>query len=228
MANASTVTGSPIDTAVATDPDLCRVSGYLRNAHNQPLAGYAFILRYCYLPMGIVTSTLVLQERLTIKADRNGYVEFDLIRGAKVTLELPNLLPWIYQEVTIPDASSANLIDIIFPYLVSVEFAEPAAEDVQVGKYLTVYVNGTLSNGETIEKINNTALTIDIGDDSILGKSEGSSYIGLSVGSTTLTITDVDTTKVDEITDQEGNDIILFNRPAVILPGAPKTVNVIP
>lgn len=228
MSNASTVVGSLIDTAVSPDPDMCRVSGYLRNAHNQALAGQSFVLRYCYIPMGIATTTLILQERLTIKADAAGYVEFDLLRGAKLSIELPNLLPWVYQEITVPDSASADLIDIIFPYLVSVEFAEPNPESVSVGGLLAIYVNGTLSNGETIEKINSAALTIDIGDSGIFAKSEGNVYVGVSVGTTTLTISAVDVTKVDEITDRDGNDIILFDRPAVTLPGASKTVNVTP
>jgi len=39
MANATTLIGVPISTAIATDPSLCRISGYIKNAHGQALAG---------------------------------------------------------------------------------------------------------------------------------------------------------------------------------------------
>ena len=83
MANASTLVGTPVSTAVASAPDLCRISGYLKDLHGNPLPGVGLMFVNTYNPLGIATNTLLLQERTTVRSDKNGYVEFDLIFPVK-------------------------------------------------------------------------------------------------------------------------------------------------
>jgi hypothetical protein len=227
MANATTLVGDPISTAVATDPDLCRISGYLKNAHNQPLKGWSFVLRYCYIPMGLVSDTVILQERLPVKADANGYVEFDLIRGAQVSLELPNLLPWVYKKLTVPDAPSSDLLDFLFPYLVSVEFCDTDPRVVAVGDNLDAAVEGTLSNGEVVD-VPAGAATYEVSDLSVVSPAGVPNFRALSAGSATITVTAVDASRIDENADRGGEPLVFFSTPAVTLPVAPLSVTVNP
>lgn len=227
MANASTVIGTPITTAVATDPDLCRISGYLKNAHGQPLKGWSFVLRYCYSPMGIITDTLILQERLTIKADASGYVEFDLLRNSQVALELPNLLPWIHKKLTVPDTASADLLDFLFPYLVSVEFCDTGPVSIVVGGGVTAKLEGTLSNGEVVT-VPGSAATYVSSDPAVLTPAAPPSFRALSAGVATVTVTAVDRSKIDMNEDRAGEPLVFFTLPAVSLPAAPLSVTVTP
>ena len=226
MANSITLVGTPISTAVATDPDLCRVSGYLINAHGQALAGIAFTLRYCYQPLGIGTDTVVLQERLTIKADKDGYVEFDLLRGSKLTVEMPNLLTALeVKELTVPDASSVGLIGFLFPYVVSVDWEDTGPLSIAVAEGITVYVEATLSNGEVV-RLASSGPTIVSSDSGILALKEGPAYIGVSAGVATLTVTAVDVTALDLNQSTEDENLVFFDAPAITLPPSPLTVTV--
>jgi hypothetical protein len=227
MANATTLSGTTISTAVATDPDLCRISGYLKNAHGQPLAGWSFTLRYCYVPLGIVTDTLLLQERLPIKADADGYVEFDLLRGAQVTLELPNLLPWVFKKLTVPDAVSSDLLDFLFPYLVSIEFIDPGPLSVDVGDIVSAALQGTLSNGEVVDVPGHTATFVS-SDAAILSPAVPPSFRSLSAGAATVTVTEVDRSAIDQNKDRSGEALNFFTLPAVVLPAFPLSVTVNP
>lgn len=225
MANSSTFSGTPLPTAAASDPSLCRISGYLKNAHGQPLAGHHFVLKYCYVPMGLGTDTLLQQERLPIRADRNGYVEFDLLRGARVTSELPNLLPWVHKELTVPDAVSADLIDFLFPYLVSVAFKDPAAASISVNQRINIEVEGTLSDGETVA-IPSAAVILESSNEAVLASWQLTYFTGLSPGTADVTITAINRERVDVNQDRRGNDLVFPSLPAVVLPGVPKSVTV--
>lgn len=227
MANATTLVGTPLSTAVATEPDLCRISGYLKNAHGQPLRGWSFVLRYCYIPLGVLSDTLILQERLPIKADSNGYVEFDLIREAQVSLELPNLLPWVHKKLTVPDSASSDLLDFLFPYLVSVEFCDPAARSVSVGDIVNAGLEGTLSNGQVV-LVPGSAATYEVSDHTVISQTVPPNFRALSVGSATITVTAVEASQVDENEDRDGEALVFFSTPAVTLPAGPLSVTVNP
>jgi hypothetical protein len=225
MANSITLSGTTLPLAAATDPTLCRVSGYLKNAMGQPLAGWHFVLRYCYIPMGLATDTLLAQERYAIRADRDGYVEFDVIRGSRFTLELPNNLPWIYKEIVGPDAASADLLGMLFPYIVSVDFADPSAESILVGESVSSVVEATLSNGEVVT-LATAAVTVESSNTAVLDLVAPGTYRGMAPGSADLSITAVDVDAADLNQDKEENDLVFFDQPAVTLPVSPKSVTV--
>lgn len=225
MANSITLSGSALPNAHSTDPNLCRVSGYLKNAMGQPLGGWHFVLRYCYVPLGLYVDTLVAQERYTIRADRNGYVEFDVIRGSRFTLELPNNLPWVYKELTGPDAASVDLLDMLFPRIVSVDFATPSSESILVGEAVSSVARATLSNGEVIT-LPTAALTVESSNPSVLDRVAPGTYRGVSPGYAELSITSVDADSAGLNQDKEENDLIFFDKPAPTLPSSPKSVTV--
>lgn len=219
MANSTTITGTTLPTATATDPSLCRISGYLKNAKGQPLAGAHFVLRYCYIPLGLSPDTLIQRERIAIRADREGYVEFDLIRGARLTLELPNLLFWVYKELTVPDAASVELLEFLFPYLVSVDWVDPGPITIAVGETHNAKLIGTLSNGLTVD-VPGSAATYDSSAPSVLTPAMPGFFRGLSAGVSSVTVTEVDRSAVDKNEDKAQEDLTFFTLPAVVLPAA--------
>jgi len=82
VANSKTVTASKIAAATATDPAVCRVSGYLRDIQNNILKAEAITIRHIYNPFAVGSDTLILQERLSVKSDSTGLITFDLYQGA--------------------------------------------------------------------------------------------------------------------------------------------------
>lgn len=226
MANAITLSGSPIPSADPPVKGLCRISGYLINAHGHALKGWAFTLRYCNYPMGLAPGTVVLQERLTVKADQNGYVEFDLLRGAKLTVELPNLLSWIDTEtLVVPDASNVELLAFLFPYVESVAWKDDSAVAVAVDGRFTVGVVGTLTNGETVT-FSSGGVTITSSNENVVKKVEGFTYQGVGAGAATLTVDAVDVSTLDINRTREEASLTFFDVPAPTLPATPLSVTV--
>ena len=226
MANSITLAGSPIPQASSPNPDMCRVSGYLINAQGQALKGWSFVLRYCYAPLGLYGGSIVLQERLTIKADAEGYVEFDLLRGAKLTIELPNLLIDLdTQELVVPDVASVDLLAFLFPYVVSVDWEDDTAVSIGVAERFTVGVVGTLSNGETVT-FPSGGVTISVSNDSVVDLAEGFTYEGKAAGSATLTLDAVDVSTLELNRDREEASISFLNVPDPTIAASPLSVTV--
>ena len=224
MANAYTISGDPVDTAAATDPDLCRISGYLKGINGAPLKGHVFFIRHCYSPISVGTTVAVLREKLTITSNRDGYVEFDLYRNATIYLELPNRAMDLPLELVVPDAASVDLIDFMFPHLVSVAFVNASPIDISVGERVDVTTEGTLSNGVVIP-LDGAVVTLESSDPGVLLQQSSIGFTGFAVGSATISVTNVDDTALALNQEPDGDPIIRFDVPAVTLP-TPLDVNV--
>ena len=189
MANSGTFTGTGLSGASASDAELCRISGYLRDIHGNPLAGMSFVVRHKSNPIG-VPSAVILRGRNAIRSNAEGYVVFDLYRQAEVDVELPGLLTEFVCHCTVPDAASIDLNDFLFPYLVSVDWVDDTPLVIEVGASALFELEGTLSNGVVIE-IPASAATIISDDEDV---ATVSSYVlGIAPGSTSIEVTDVDT-----------------------------------
>lgn len=226
MANATTLSGSALSSAASPDPDMCRISGYLINASAQPLKGWSFVLRYCYSPLGIAPGTVVLQERIAVKADEDGYVEFDLLRGAKVTAEMPNLLTLVNVDVlTVPDSASSDLLAFLYPFVESIDWEDDSALFIDVDERFTLSLVATLSNGETTT-IPSSAVTVTSSNEAVVKKREGFTYFGVSAGSATLTVDAVDVSKLGINQTREETNLIFFEVPDPTLPATSLSVTV--
>lgn len=225
MANASTLVGTPVSTAAATSPDLCRVSGYLRDIHGAPLPGVGLMFVNTYNPLGIVTNTLLLQERTTVRSDKNGYIEFDLLRKACVTVNLPNLMTDVTLHLVVPDAASSELVNFLFPYLAEVQFVDASPLGVAIDEVVTLEVRGILSNLVELD-LTSTVVTLLSSNVAVLRPYSGHMFQGISAGTVAVSVDSVDTASLKLLLANDGTTpITLFEQPAIILP-ADLTVNV--
>jgi hypothetical protein len=225
MANASTLVGTPVSTAVASDPDLCRISGYLKDLHGNPLPGVGLMFVNTYNPLGIATNTLLLQERTTVRSDKNGYVEFDLLRKACVTVNLPNLMTDVTMHLVVPDAASSDLVDFLFPYLVEVQFVDTSPLAVIIDEIATIEMKGILSNLVEVE-LESSVVVLLSSNEAVLRKNSGHIFQGLTAGSSAVSVESVDTAPLKLLLANDGTTpITLFEQPTVILP-TDLTVNV--
>jgi hypothetical protein len=173
--------------------------------------------------MTVSTDTLIGQERLVVTANAAGYVEFDAIRGAVVTLELPNLLATVFKTCTVPDAASADLIDFLFPYLAEVRFDDTSPLLLVVGQRYRVGFTGVLSNGVEIALA--AGLEFESSDDDVVAWQEALVFEATGVGTATITVTAADTTVLMLNQDRYGVDLVMPGLPDPILP-TPLTVTV--
>lgn len=224
MANESTLTGSTLSASVATDPSLCRVSGYLKDMQGFPLKGVGLVIRNGYDPIAQAATTLFLGERVQPKTDRDGYVQFDLLRGSLVSVELPNRLFDHTLQCLVPDSASIDLIDFLFPHVVSVSWVTTSPAAVEVGEVIVVELEATLSNGEVIE-LTGESTTLVSSDDAILLKDSGFSFSGQSAGSVTLTVDEFDQTLLEGVLKEpDGTSIVIQD---LVEPTLPSTITIV-
>jgi hypothetical protein len=98
---------------VATDSNLCRCSGFFRDADGSLLVGGTLWFVRTTQPHLLLLDAL-LGERIRVVTDADGYAQVDLVRDAVYRLEHSALID-VNLEMRVPVASSANLPDVIFP-----------------------------------------------------------------------------------------------------------------
>lgn len=224
MSNSSTIIGSALTASAPSDPELCRISGYLRDLQGYPLKGSGFVVRNVYAPIGRATNVLFLRERLVFRTDATGYVQFDLVRGATVDVELPNRLTDHVMHCLVPDAASVDLIDFLYPYVVSVEFVTPDPVPLNMGDILVVEAQAVLSNG-VILPLDGASTTLTQSDESVLLKTSSMVFEPTGLGSCTISVTNFDPASLKLQLQPDGTSVALQAVPSATLP-SPLSVTV--
>lgn len=192
--NDFTVQGQTFERPVAADPYLCRASGFFKDAAGRPLRNFDMHFTLERSPI-LVGDDGVLGFKVYGTTDNNGYFEIDLYRSGHYLVELESLE---HQRcVVVPDISSINLVELLFPVVASVAY-DPATVSVAAGDSQTVDVTVTDSTGLTHE-LTETLLTFASDDETVatVGQSAGQLVVtGQSAGSTTITVTQTDTSIV--------------------------------
>ena len=202
-----------------TDPQMCRLSGYFVDASLRPLPN----LEIMFLPFetypnarasGIqypsfpsVVRDRIIGAEVTVKTDKNGYVEVDLPRKSIfdlsiIGLEIPGL--WCLSQLHVPDQAGMSLTNILFPYVTSVTYTPPSAA-VAVGDTVYVAVEIAMSNLQEIEANDIWAFLEFKTDDSTIagmlwnGGTGQLEITGAGVGTTTITVVRKDGTVVPRL-----------------------------
>lgn len=216
MANSSTIPVVSIEATVASDPAVCRVSGFLKDIQNKPLKGEKLTIRHIYNPLAVSSDTLVLQEHMTVKSDGTGFITFDLLQGSKVRIELPNRVSDLVRYVTVPAAASVSLVGLILPYLVSVAFDDGAALSKLVDEQFSIVLTGTFSDGTT--DVVSAAATWAIDDEDVLVRVDGNVFRALTAGTAVVSVTAISTATMEIYQEPNGDEIKRLDAPAVTLP----------
>jgi len=203
MSNSITLSGSSVSQTDAETPDYCVVSGYLQDIQGSMMKGRYLIVRYFSNPAAISTGNLILGEKVIVRADTNGRVSVKLLQGSKVKIEIPNRRLDMIRMCNIPEETTADLIDIIFPRVVSAAF-DVASKNISIGAEYNPVVNATMSDGETLDVTTYaTIASSNTGIASLTGKT----VKGVSTGTSTLSITALDTDKLNSRQEPDGDVI---------------------
>ena len=141
--NDFTVKGQTFSRPVASDPRLCRASGFFRRADGRPYPNLDLIFTPRFKP-AIVDDDSVMWGNINLRTDEDGYLEVDLFRFGEYSVMVESLED-CPRLVVVPDASSENIVELLFPVVQQVVFAP---------------VSVSLAAGETAE-----VLTTVIGSD---------------------------------------------------------------
>jgi uncharacterized protein YjdB len=188
------VQGQTFSLPVATDPRLCRASGFFKDASGAPLANADLHFRLQRNPL-LVDGYGILGLHLYGTTDSSGYFEVDLYRDGEYLVELQSLE---HQRcVVVPDASAVNLVSLLFPVVASVAY-DPTAVSVAAGDSETVAVTVTDSTGITHD-LTDSLLTFTSSDTAIATVAILSGELvvtGVAAGAATVTAEQADTSIV--------------------------------
>lgn len=175
--NQFNVTAEVLTPPIATDPRLCRASGYFRDVTGAPKRwlDIHFISKFSPLLLdgdGIVT------ERVHVRTDEDGYASLDLIRCAQYDAVV-EALEDSPRLISVPDASSVNLPDLLFPVVSAVSFDPPGPWTVAAGSELEVTPTVTTSDGRPLTGLATDDVRWSSSDDTVMAVVFGTTSLTL-------------------------------------------------
>jgi hypothetical protein len=183
----------------ATDPNLCRVSGYVLNVVGAPVGGITMYFMRTEKPM-IMGNSIIIPSKVYIRSDSDGYVEVELVRNGAYDFWVEGFDDVTYR-VKVPDYTSADITDLVWPYVASIVF-DPAAVTLAVDESYTTSPTITLSNRVTMPYMLDGQETVTIGKYYVVQLSDASvatlnvnaltgvfTIVGRAAGTTTITFT---------------------------------------
>lgn len=104
----------------AVDPRLCRASGFFRDVTGAPATDVDVQIIAKFNPL-LLEGSAVVTERVNVRTDKDGYLEVDLIRNGQYNVTVSGMED-VVRMISVPDAPSCNLPDLIFPVVGEVSF----------------------------------------------------------------------------------------------------------
>ncbi len=163
--NDFTVQGQNFSRPAATDPRLCRASAFFRDLSGKAVKNLRLIFRSAASPIQ-VDEAMVSLGPVYAQTDANGWVVVDLYRTAKVTAQLSGFADEV-RHVRVPDAPSANLLDLLFPWVKKITFA-PTALSVGVGAVVDTTPTVVASDGRTLTGASGDDVTYTSSDEAVM------------------------------------------------------------
>lgn len=146
--NTFTVEGIDLTTyPPATDPNLCRISGSVLNAGGSPASGVTFEFLLTGKPR-IVGRRVMVSSKVIVRSDSDGDVDVDLVRNGVYDVVVEGHDDEVFR-VKVPDYAYADVTDLIWPYVASLEFSEDTLA-LAVGDDGTIEVSLVLSSRTTV------------------------------------------------------------------------------
>lgn len=200
------VKGETFTMPVATDPRLCRASGFFKDATGRPLPGLDITLINEFKP-AVVDGYGVLGSKVELRTDENGYAEVDLYRGGEYramvqsiqTAEADPTGAIVFdRELVIPDRASVSLVDLLFPVVEEITWT-PASASVAAGSTLELVPAVVASDFRILEGTACEDVLYEIADPEVATLSIQADMLvieGVTPGTTELTATRRDQTIV--------------------------------
>jgi len=190
-----------------SDPQMCRLSGSFVDAALRPIKdleitfypreGFPSVrlsgLHFLGEPSAV--RDMVLGREVTVKTDKNGYIEVDLPRFGVFDISVQGLQIhglWTLSEVYIPDLAGIDLMELLFPYVSNIVYSPTSVAVAAGGNTVQVDVTPTASNFQLIGNNNLGAFIEWVSEDTAIAQvawdgSLGKLLItGMAAGTTTV------------------------------------------
>lgn len=196
--NNFSVTATLLTEPVATDPLLCRASGFIRDPSGRPKKGLDIGFIQLFNPL-VAGGQSVLGERIEVRTNKDGYVELDLFRLGcyQATVESHEN---IQRRVVVPDRASININHLLFPIVVEVVYDVLGPYALNVGDELVLTPTVTASNFQILTDGAFQDVLYSAGDDTIISVTTQNTdevvIRALAPGTTTIEATRADSTIV--------------------------------
>lgn len=198
---------------IANDPRLCRCSGFFRDITGAPHPWLDMHFLGQFSPI-LLEGAAVLSERRSIRTDEEGYACIDLIRGACYQVTVEGMEDTL-RQISVPDAPSANLPDLLFTVVEEITFDPEGPYNVTVGSTLELTPTVVGSNGVPLEGTANADVHWYSSDDSVLS---------VDVGVDKITLLGVAAGSADLMAERRDQSIIRI--PSIGIVGVPQVVTV--
>ena len=191
--------------ATATDPNLCRCSGYfLRVSGAVQSALSPIVIKALEIPAAVYSTAYartygIVKDSIYLQTDSSGHVSVDLIRGGVYQIRAPGYVNPI--SVVIPDLPSANIVDLCVPTVASVKWFDAGTQITPAtAPTLSVAVGGSKELTYTVwmrsgAEADVSEVTLASSDTDVMTISTDSSWTvtltGVSAGTASIEITAV-------------------------------------
>jgi len=146
--NVFDVVGTSFAPPAATDPRLCRASGFFRDVTGSPKPWLDMHFISKFSPI-LLDGSGVVSERQTTRTDETGYVQLDLIRCAQYAVTIQDFED-TQRQINVPDSPKVNLPDLLFPAVASITFDPPPPYFLTIGTDLVVTPTVVTTDGRTL------------------------------------------------------------------------------
>lgn len=187
------VAGDVFALSPAVDIRRCRCQGWFVNADGSPYRQMPLTVVNRWQPT-IVDGRAVLGSKVVADADDQGFISVDLYRGGEYEIRVGGM-DLVSRQTVVPDRNSANLVDLLFPVVVSVVYT-PAGVMLAVDDTAEVQAVVTTSDYQTLAGVAADDVVYTVADDAIAHVQPGEGVLtitGLTAGSTTLSAARADT-----------------------------------
>jgi len=130
----------------AVHPRLCCCSGFFRRPDNSPAIGHLIHIIPKFDPI-LFEGAAMLTELLKHRTDESGYVQFNLVRFGQYEVTVEGFEDQV-RIITVPDAPSVNLPDLIFPVVESISFDPPGPYSLGKGTFNELTITPTVRTSD--------------------------------------------------------------------------------
>jgi hypothetical protein len=207
------VTATVFEHPIANDPRLCRVSGFFRDVTGAPHPYLDLHVIGQFEPI-LLEGAGVLNERRQFRTDEDGFACFDLIRCANYEVTIQGHEDQL-RSISVPDAPSANLPDLLFPVVEEVSFDISGPHSISVGDTLTLVPTVVSSDGVEL---------VGTANADVRWSSSDGNVFSVAIGSTELVLTGVGAGSAELQAERANQTIIRIPSTAIV--GVPVGVTV--
>lgn len=183
----------------STDPNRCRITGYLLNAAGVPSQNITLYFMLTGKPR-VVGGRAMLPSKVYTTSNSAGFIDIELVRNGVYDAWAAGSDDEVYR-IVVPDYGSADITELLFPELGTLTLSEDTLT-LAVGETATVEIEALLTTRVPLpyELDNGDSVSLRSIVDIVLGDTAIASYLvventitvtGVAAGTTEITVTEL-------------------------------------